>query len=204
MTVDDPKAIKVLLSEQALTYLEPYLGATRSIGEAAERIGRTLQRTHYWTHRLAAVGLLEVRGTVPRAGRPIRRYQAVADSFRIRAQSLPVGLFESMIAVPNRALVRAFQSTYPDVAYGADVWIHPGPGASGIILDRRLPDAAEEGPDDALLCSFTTRLTPDDARQLRTELAELRDRWTSKDSPRSSGHPLYLSFLALTPLSDDG
>lgn len=96
MTVTDPRAVKLLLSEQAMTYLEPYLGAPRSIGEAADRIGRTVQRTHYWTRRMLDVGLVEVVSTSRRAGRPIRRYQAVADSFRISATSLPVGLFESM------------------------------------------------------------------------------------------------------------
>lgn len=204
MTVTDPRAIRALLSEQAVNYLEPYLGATRSIGEAANQIGRTIQRTHYWTHRLLEVGLVEVRATVPRAGRPVRRYQAVADSFRITARALPVGLFESMMIVLNRALVRSFEAAYPGITYGGDLLIHRGRNASGIIVDRLPPAGADDGPADALLCSFTTRLSPDDAARLRAELAELRDRWCAKTIPRTDGQPLYLSVLAVTPLPDDG
>lgn len=204
ITVTDPRAVKVLLSEQAVTYLEPYLGTDRSIGEAAERIGRSVQRTHYWTRRMLDVGLVEVVHTSRRAGRPIHRYQAVADSFRISAQSLPVGLFESMLTTLNRALVRSFEAAYPDIAYGGDVLIRPAQNASGTILDRVAPDGSSDGPPDALQCSFTTRLSPDDAAQLRVELGELRDRWSAKTGHRASGQPLYLSVLALTPLPDDG
>lgn len=203
MTVTDPRTIKVLLSEQGLTYLEPYLEAACSMGQAAERTGRTIQRTHYWTRRLHDVGLVDVRATTRRPGRPIRRYQAVADSFRIPAQALPVGLFDSMTTVLNRALVRSFETAHPEIVYGGDVAIHRARNASGIVIERTTPAAGDNGPPDALQCSFTTRLGPADAAQLRAELAQLRDRWSAKTEPPTSGHPVYLSMLALAPLADD-
>lgn len=99
--------------------------------------------------------------------------------------------------------MRSFEAAYPDIAYGGDVLIHPAQNASGTILDRVAPDGSRDGPPDALQCSFTTRLSPDDAAQLRAELDELRDRWSAKSGNRTSGQPSYLSVLALTPLSDD-
>ncbi|MGH3448636.1 MAG: hypothetical protein ACRDP4_13535 [Nocardioidaceae bacterium] len=203
MFVTDPRTIKVLLSEQALTFLEPYLGATRSISQAAERTGRSLQRTHYWTRRLHDVGLIEVRETALRPGLSIRRYQAIADSFRVPAHVLPVGLFDSMMTVLSRALVHSFETAHPEIAYGGDVSIHRARNASGIVIERTTPEVDDDGPADALQCSFTTRLAPEDAAQLRTELAQLRDRWSGKTEPVASGHPVYLSMLALAPLADD-
>jgi len=196
----DAVAARTLLSEQGLTHIEPYLGSARSMSEAAARTGSSLRRTFYWTTRLCEVGLVRARREIRRGGRPIRLYQAVADSFRVRAEKLPVGLFESMMTDLNRGLIRSYEAAHPEVVFDSDVCVHRGAHESGVVVERSVARGAANAPSDALQSSFTTRLSPGDAARLRVELAELRDRWISRGSAAPSGHPAYLTVLTLTPL----
>lgn len=52
-----------------------------SLAEAVSRSGIELKRLHNYVQRLVRVGLLRVAALRPRAGRPIKLYRTVADSF---------------------------------------------------------------------------------------------------------------------------
>lgn len=202
MVIRDARRAAVLLTDQGMTYLAPYLGASRSIGEVARSTGTSLQRTFYWTMRLHEVGLIQVAATEARAGRPIRRYRAVADSFRVPADVLPLGWFDSLVTRLNRAMVRSYEAVHPAIVIDSDVWIHRGAHASGLTIER-VSRVKQVEPPDALHSSFTARLSPEDASEFRAELAELRDRWVARAACDSSGFATYLAMLALAPLAQD-
>ena len=55
----------------------------RSLTELAKQTGQPLSKLHYHMGRLLACGLLRVSRSEPRAGRPVRYYRALAESFLI-------------------------------------------------------------------------------------------------------------------------
>ena len=201
--IADPQVVKVLLSEQAGTYLAPYMEKGRSISEAAERVERSLQRTHYWTRRLLDAGLVEVCEVIRRPGRPIRRYRSVADEFIVRAEALPPGTFEVQMHEVNRALTRSFERSYPDLVHGGDLRVRRTSVGSTVISYDRGPREGMPLPQDAVQSSFNLRLTSEEARELRDELMTLRDKWLEVGADRGPGRAFYLAVVALTPLADE-
>lgn len=202
MEVTDPKAVKVLMAEQAGLYLEAYLGQTRSVSEAADHVERSVQRVHYWTRRFLDVGLVEVVEVVQRPGRPIRRYRCIADEFVIPAVALPPGTFEAQMQEMNRGLTWAFTRNFPELVHGGDLRIHrTEPSAAGITYDRGV--AGGDVPEDAIQSSFTMRLSRAEAARLRAELTALRDRWIAIGAERGAGRAAYLSVVAIAPMPDE-
>ncbi len=202
LEISDAHVVKLLLAEEAGRYLDAYMGRVRSVSEAAVQVERSMQRTHYWTQRFQDAGLVEVAEVIRRKGRPIRRYRCVADEFVIPAKALPPGTFEAQMQEINRGLTSAFARSYPDLVYGGDLHIRrTSPTDVGITYDR----AASEGdlPEDAVQSSFTMRLTRHEARQLRDELIELRDRWIAIGAGRDADRTAYLSVVAVAPVPPD-
>ena len=55
----------------------------RSLTDLAKQTGQPMSKLHYHIGRLLACGLLRVSRSEPRAGRPVRYYRALAESFLI-------------------------------------------------------------------------------------------------------------------------
>jgi hypothetical protein len=75
----------------------------RSLTELAREFGQPLPKLHYHVGRLTACGLLRQERAEPRAGRPIRYYRAVAESFLISLADMGETLAEGL----NRELRRS-------------------------------------------------------------------------------------------------
>jgi hypothetical protein len=75
----------------------------RSLTELALELGQPLPKLHYHVGRLTACGLLRQARVEPRAGRPIRHYRAVAESFLISLADVGESLAEGL----NRELRRS-------------------------------------------------------------------------------------------------
>ncbi|HKI57965.1 MAG TPA: hypothetical protein VKA00_01950 [Trueperaceae bacterium] len=87
-----------LLSDPAgRSYFIPFLARTRSVKAAAAEVGCRLDAMHYRVTRFLAAGLLGVVGETPRAGRPIKLYRSVADTFYIPFGLTPYAELEERI-----------------------------------------------------------------------------------------------------------
>ena len=75
----------------------------RSLTELAQELGQPLPKLHYHVGRLTACGLLREVRLEPRAGRPIRYYGAVAESFLISLADVGESVGEGL----NRELRRS-------------------------------------------------------------------------------------------------
>lgn len=87
--VDCPRVGAVFAHVKQRHILMLFALGPKSLSEVADGCGLGLKQLHYHARALCALGLLEVVGTRPRRGRPIKLYQAISDSFLIPDECLP-------------------------------------------------------------------------------------------------------------------
>ena len=202
--VDDPAAAKLLTQEDYRAVLGVFLGRERSVGEAATELRLGLDATLYRVRRLHQAGLLEVRATRPRAGRPVKLYRAVHDAWFVPFEALPyVDLEETFLElhlaharVIARAAARAlrrFEWSGYRIGRNEDgrLWMR-GVRMGGSGFGSPVADA---GATDAML---ELRLAPEDATRLNRELVELVQRYADLDRS-DEGPPNRLLQFASVP-----
>ncbi|NHN54637.1 hypothetical protein G9U51_02430 [Calidifontibacter sp. DB0510] len=196
--VRSPDAAAALADGRGLPYLAQYFTTARSIKEAADRLGEPLAKVHYWTRRWHELGLLEVVEERRRGGRPIRVYRTVAQLFEVPAGSLPHEKFEARMARSRRVQRAAAEEAVPELQHAAVLRVYNEGTDGQVSTDRTTDGAVRRG--DILSCDFTVRLSAADARRLRDELEDLRNRWLERGTGRSGTHMVE---LAITPLPQD-
>ena len=200
---DDVRAA-LLLDPRTLRQLEPFLAAPRSVSEAArirnEKPNTVLKRVQ----RFLKAGLVELAETVPRRGRPLRRYRTVADVFFVPFEASAAGSLEEALADREAWYERLLRSNvvrarrealgpwgtriYRDERGRLQVQMAVRPDADVTTLDRGGP---------AVLSAWRDRLELDhvDAKALQRELFDLLLRYQ-----RKRGAQRYVVHLGLAPV----
>lgn len=180
-TVTDPRAATLLSDPDWVPWIEPFLGRTRSITEAAEELGRPLDAVRYRVRRLHEVGVLEVVGQRKRSGRPIRLYRTVADGFVVPFEATPFVDLEERVLAGMTAQARSFARSAAQLLRegGAEARrIYRAPDGTvhqeAAADDAMLAAAAERDPLESL--SLEVSLPRSVARQLLRDMIALAQR----------------------------
>lgn len=91
--IDNADQAELLLAGAAASVMAAYV-TPRTQSEAAAMLEVSLAVVHRWTTRLADVGLLQVVEEIPRKGRPMKRYRAIASVVDIPAELMPMSYRE--------------------------------------------------------------------------------------------------------------
>jgi hypothetical protein len=193
--VGTAEAARALTQGRAASFLRPFVFGDRSVAQAARTLDEPIQRVHYWVTRLVALGLLDHVRTVPRAGRPIRYYRAVAESYVLPADLLPEDLFARSEAERSAGMRRAIETAAPELVHGAGVRVSFTAGGD-VNVDRIL-DRAPFAANASLYTWMTLALTPAGAQDLRHDLWELLQRYKAASGSGAS-HP-YVIHVAMAP-----
>jgi len=207
MIVSDPTAARWLVRPASLRQLEPFLGATRSVGEAAAATGERPNTVLKRTRRLQQLGLLQCVASVARAGRPVRRYRASADVFFVPfeatgADSLETALAErdayrerllrhNVVRARSEAMGTWGTRIYRDGRGRLQVQTAVSPDANAIMLDPDMPAALSAWRDQVMLDHA-------DAKALQRELFELLLKYQ-----RASGAQRYVVHVGLAAVLSD-
>ena len=159
-TVADPAAAAVFASSRLRRLLMLFASGPLSLSEAAARGNLDLKRLHHHAGRLTRLGLLEVCGQRPRAGRPIKLYRAVSDAFFIPEELFPQPFGEELSDELRDCL--AAQSARSSRGLLLTV------GPNGEPLGRVIK--TEEDSADAFEFWRVLRLSHDDVAKLRSEI----------------------------------
>ena len=210
LRVETPEAARRLLEPATLKVLSPFVGRSRAASEVARELRVPLNTLLYQLNRLLEVGLIEVVGEVRRAGRAMKRYQAVADTFLLPYAVTPAETPEVLLAqehAPRQAkliqgLVRA---AYNELgARGERVW-----GVRVGLEGGRLTVRNAIGPESswnflgasapALVDLWAEDVTLDfaEAKALQKELCDLFGRYRAKKGQQS-----YIVRLGMAPLGN--
>lgn len=202
--VTDKEAAAALIDPGSLRRLAPFIGRTLSVSQAAQASGEKPNTTLKRVRRFADLGLVVVADEVARAGRPIKLYRAVADTFFVPfeatdAESLEVALAERdrfAEQLLRRNVVKARLDSigtwgtriYRDARGRLQVQTALTPSSNVTSLDAGSP-AVLSAWRDSLTLDF------DDAKALQREMFALLQRYLKKD-----GAQRYVVHLAMAPV----
>lgn len=207
MVVRDPAAARWLLKPSSLRQLEPFLGVTRSVSEAAALRGERANTVLKRVQRLQQLGLLHCVETVPRAGRSLRRYRASADVFFVPFEATGADSLESALAerdaywerLLRRNVVRARMEAmgtwgtriYRDGRGRLQVQTAVSPDANATMLDPDMPAALSAWRDQVMLDHA-------DAKAFQRELFDLLLKYQ-----RARGAQRYVVHVGLAAVLSD-
>ena len=192
------------MNPTTLRQLAPFLGRERTVGQAATESGELANTVLKRAKRFLAAGLLEVSGTLPRRGRPMKLYRTIADLFFVPFEATAAESLETSLAerdaywerLLRRNVVRARMEAlgtwgtrvYRDERGRLQVQTAVTPEADATTLDAAAP---------AVLSSWRDSVTLDfeDAKALQREMYELLLRYEQKQ-----GAQRYIVRLALAPV----
>jgi DNA-binding transcriptional ArsR family regulator len=159
----------------------------RSLTELAQELGQPLPKLHYHVGRLTACGLLRQERVEPRAGRPIRYYRAVAESFLISLADMGESVAEGM----NRELRRSLA----EETNRREFWLFYHTDEVGRFRIRMIDrDGGGRGPN-VFEHWKVLRLTAEQRKALAEEIAAVIARY---EAASSAGEP-FLVHAAFAP-----
>jgi hypothetical protein len=180
LEVADAAVARGLTSGGLSEFLQPFVYRDASVAEAARALEQPIQRVHYRVQRLVEFGLLQVTAVEERAGRPVKRYRASANAYRIPARLVPEQLFPLTEAEHSAFMQRALEASLPALVHDGEIRITFSPDGS-VNVDRFLGEGLEGLLGDAAPAVLNTwrnlHLDRARAKRLQRELWELIARY---------------------------
>ena len=203
--VRDEQAALLVLNKKTNRYLNLFIGAKRSTKEAAEELELDVVTLYPYVKRFEDAGLVEVAEEVPRPGRAVKRYQAVAMSFFVPFEFAPLlSRFRQKESLENELFLQAFEKAWMehDVDGLGHLLYRKPDGRISITVTtaqgQRI-DIFSRSPI-ALNVSRKLSLSHDKARALQRELHDVMARYLAEqDEP---GDYTYLARVNLVPRPD--
>lgn len=205
-TISDQRRAQMLLNPHVRAQLAPFIARSATVQEAATATGASANTTLKRIRRFMDAGLVKIASEEPRAGRPIKRYTAVAEAFFVPFEASANADLESALAereaasqaLLRQSVVRARRDAigawgtriYRDARGRLQVHMAVQPEADASMLDAAQPAVLSAWRD-------TVMLTHEDAKALQRELAELLDRFENRSGPQR--YALHFGLAPVTP-----
>lgn len=206
--VTDPAAVRYLTDIEHLRYLEPFIGAARTVTDVAAQLEVKANSLLYRVNRMVELGLLEVERFKKRKGRAVKHYRSSADAFFVPyAATNAVRPEEWLLQWGNRfqdSLISQVLGTALEDAPAWGMQVSRNDGGFLSVLPSTeegepiLPDFGPQHP--ATILGLGTGLFLDfaDAKEFQKELHDLILKYWHK-----RGGQQYMLRVALAPVSDD-
>lgn len=195
-----------LLRGEGADHLRHFVGEARSVAEAAELAHLPLHRMYRWVKRLEQAELLTIEEAVPRAGRPIKLYRAVGQTFEIDPDLLPDSPMTTEFRRDTEAMVRAFERVMGVDQYDAILHVDYATTDVGTSVTSNLTPRRLLGGTRTIPSTWSTRtlwLTDDEAAALVEDLRAALSR-APDPPPHTPGTRPYLVAIAAVPDDDRG
>lgn len=186
LVVDTRRAAALFSDPRRRRILLAFVGRDRCLSEVAALIGMPLNLLHYHVERLLEAGLLQRRGKVARAGRPVQFYGAAAEAFFVPAALMPGKPDERL----HRELRDALEWAGQRVELSGFVF---SKGADGGVQMRKVEDSRESVAHELWRL---VRLDPAGARKLADEMKALITGFQNNAGKRAR---TYIVHAALAP-----
>ena len=207
--VRDSVQARLLTDPVARGLFAPFIGAERSLTQAAQEASCSVQRLAYRVQQFLDAGLLRETRQQRRSGRPIKFYRAVSDGFHVPFEYTPFEDVEDMMTrlyLPfdrqrNRVIARRARQQpqvgrriYQDTTSG-ELNNESDNGVDVLLQTQR---SAAPGND----VTVSVRLSDQDAQRFAQEFEDFYQRLESARRPDGEGQA-YLVHFGFLPLTTD-
>ncbi|MEX2535371.1 MAG: hypothetical protein WD273_07175 [Trueperaceae bacterium] len=206
LVVKDARMADLLTDPATLRQLEPFLGRSVSVGQAARESSQKPNTVLSRVRRLIAAGVLVEHERVARNGRPVRLYRSAADTFFIPFDSTSAESLEASLSdreaywekLLRENVVRARRERIG--VWGTRIY-RDSRGRlqiqTAVTPERNYTTLDPEGP--AVLSAWRDRVYLDfeDAKALQREMFALLKRYQQKE-----GAQRYIVRLGMAPIPE--
>jgi hypothetical protein len=112
--VSDPTQARFLTDPAKKRFFLPFLARERRIAQAAGELGCSINRMLYQVRTLLDCGLVQVVREEPRAGRAVRVYRSVHDSYFVPFSATPYDTLEQRVSVQGDPIWTGLVAAYAD------------------------------------------------------------------------------------------
>ncbi|MGL4608863.1 MAG: hypothetical protein ACRCYY_04130 [Trueperaceae bacterium] len=202
--ITDKSAADVLTNPQTLRQLEPFLGRSLTVTEAAKETGEKANTVLSRVRRFVKLGLLEVAEDIKRKGRSIKKYRTTADVFFVPYEATSAETLEVAMAerdayweeLLRKSVVKARVEDvgswgtriYRDERGRLQIQAAITPDKNYTMLDKKRPAVLSAWRDSVYL-DF------EDAKTLQREMFELLKKYQQKE-----GGQQYIVRLGVAPI----
>ncbi|MFL6843937.1 MAG: hypothetical protein ACJ8ER_03545 [Allosphingosinicella sp.] len=171
--IADPRLVGIFLDSRIRRLLLAFTDRPLSVAAAARLVGEPIGRVHYHVTSLARKGLLRVVREEKRAGRPVKYYRAVAESFLVPldlldrspgtglAAELRAGLDDALLRSEEDGILFFTESGEPRVSWFGQAGATGAAGEFWQIVGLAEPDVAALGAElRALMLRYEKRSSP--------------------------------------------
>ena len=204
--VTDPRQAHLLTEPRSKDFFKPFLARERSVKEAADLLGCSLNTMLYRVGVMLDAGLIEVVQTRARAGRTVKVYRSVHEAYFVPFSVTPYATLEERLEVQARPLFAHLISAYAAVLRQNDLYGHEIlRGENGAVWTTDRVPGATPGGLPTLFSDMTARLTHAEAGQLAQILhnAFARALQPGEGRAESQSSGPYLLMVALLPTVED-
>ena len=204
LTITNPAAAAALTHPRTLRQLEPFLNRERTVLEAAQETGVKPNTMLARVRRFVALGLLGVTREIPRAGRAVKFYRSVSESFFVPYEVTPSETLESAMTERERyweVLLRknVVRVRSEDVgSWGTRIY-RDSRGRlqvqAAVTAEQNYTLLAPERPAALSAWRDAVYLDYSDAKALQLEMFELLKKYQQK-----TGSQRYILHLGLAPI----
>ena len=186
LVVSSAAAAAVFASSSMRRLLLRFVGRGKSISDVARSSGLDIRHVHYLVHKLTRLGLLDVVEVRRRAGRPIKIYRCVRDSFYIPLDAMRGPVSGGLNKELDQCLASDAARSIAGIVFTTDSEGRP----VGRWVSR---DGKGSGPLDSWRI---LRLEPRRFAELKSELLAVLQKFQASPSPTG---PVYLVHVAAAP-----
>ena len=199
--VSDQTQARYLTDPAKKRFLLPFLARERRIAEAAAEVGCSINQMLYQVRTLTCCGLVHVLREEPRAGRAVRVYRTVHDSYFVPFAATPYDTLEQRLTVQGDPIWAGLIAAYADALRRSRRHGHLLRRVGDVVQTTdQLPDSTPSG--QALFWSDSTILLRDaDARRLGEEVRRWYEQAQSLNVNTKNDRTArrYLCLAALLP-----
>lgn len=203
--ITDSNAADILMNPKTLRQLEPFLGKSCTISQAAQETSEKANTILARIKRFIKLNLITITKEEKRGGRAIKHYQSSADSFFVPYEATTAESLETMIQerdlywaqLLRRGVVQARiedigtwgTRIYKDKLGRLQIQTATSPESNYTMLDQNRPAALSAWRDSVYL-DF------EDAKKLQQEMFDLLKKYNQKE-----GAQRYIVRLGMAPVT---
>lgn len=203
--VTDPRQAQLLTDPRSKEFFKPFLARERSVKEAADELGQSLNTTLYRVKVMLDAQLIRVVGTRRRAGRAIKVYRSTHDAYFVPFALTPYATLEERVSAQAKPIFANLISAYASALQASDLYGHAilRSEHGAVWTTDRLPEMTPASLP-TVYSDMTARLTSEEAHAIARTLREAFSRGLQADSTAQdeAPFPTYLLMVALLPLDE--